>query len=583
MYYIYINFGGNFMEINNLYNSWLENATDDPDLTSELLGIQDNEEEIYDRFYRELEFGTGGLRGIIGAGTNRMNIYNIAKATQGFSQYIIANYKNPTVAIAYDSRIKSDLFAKKAASVFATNGIKVYIYSELMPTPMLSFAVRYLKCSAGVVVTASHNPSKYNGYKAYGPDGCQLDLDASKAVLDIINSLDVFKDVKSDDFDKLIKSGMIEYISDEVIDNYISSVKSQLIDSNACKNSDFKVVYTPLHGAGNKPVRRTLNEIGVKNLVVVPEQELPNGNFPTAPYPNPEIREAFGCALELAKKENPDLLLATDPDSDRVGIAVKHNDEYHLMTGNQVGAMLLDYMLSRKSELGTLPKNPVAIKTIVTTNLVEKIAKKYNCYLYNVLTGFKFIGGVIAELEEKGEENRCILGFEESYGYLSGSYVRDKDAVVASMLICEMACYFKSKGLTLIDYMNSLYKEYGYYSNVQFSFVCEGASGTEKMNSIMAEFRAAPPSQIGGYKVVTCNDYLNSTTTDVLNGNKSEIDLPKSNVLIFNLENSSSVAIRPSGTEPKIKVYIESVGENKDAAEELSEVIKKDISKLMGF
>lgn len=571
------------MQVKELYNKWLNNATDDKDLINELISIENNESEISDRFYKELEFGTGGLRGVIGAGTNRMNIYNIAKATQGFSQYILANYNNPTVAIAYDSRIKSDLFAKKAASVFATNGIKVYIYKELMPTPMLSFAVRYLKCSAGVVVTASHNPSKYNGYKAYGPDGCQLDLDASEAVLNIINSLDVFNDVKSGDFDSLINSGMIEYISDEVIDNYIASVKAQSIDASICKNNDFKVVYTPLHGAGNKPVRRILKELGINNVVVVPEQELPNGNFPTAPYPNPEIREAFNCALKLAETENPDILLATDPDSDRVGIAVKHNGEYTLMTGNQVGVMLLEYMLSRKSELGTLPKNPVAIKTIVTTNMVEKIANKYNCCLYNVLTGFKFIGGVIAELEEKGEEDRCILGFEESYGYLSGSYVRDKDAVVASMLICEMACYLKSKGLTLIDYMNSLYEEYGYYSNMQFSFVCEGASGSERMNEIMTDLRNNTPKLLSNNKVLTSNDYLNSKSYNVLSGEITDIDLPKSNVLIFNLDNASSVAIRPSGTEPKIKVYIESVGKTSEEASLLSEELKKDISKIMGF
>ena len=452
-----------------------------------------------------------------------------------------------------------------------------------MPTPMLSFAVRYLKCSAGVVVTASHNPSKYNGYKAYGPDGCQLDLDASEAVLEIINSLDVFNDVKSGDFDSLINSGMIEYISDEVIDNYIASVKAQSIDASICKNSDFKVVYTPLHGAGNKPVRRILKELGINNVVVVPEQELPNGNFPTAPYPNPEIREAFNCALKLAETENPDILLATDPDSDRVGIAVKHNGEYTLMTGNQVGVMLLEYMLSRKLELGTLPKNPVAIKTIVTTNMVEKIANKYNCYLYNVLTGFKFIGGVIAELEEKGEEDRCILGFEESYGYLSGSYVRDKDAVVASMLICEMACYLKSKGLSLIDYMNSLYEEYGYYSNMQFSFVCEGASGSERMNEIMTDLRNNTPKSLSNSKVVNSNDYLSSKSYNVLSGEITDIDLPKSNVLTFNLDNASSVAIRPSGTEPKIKVYIESVGKTSDEASRLSEELKKDISRIMGF
>lgn len=571
------------MDINLIYEKWLNNATCDSDLTAELLNIKGNEEEIYDRFYKELEFGTGGLRGIIGAGTNRMNVYNIGRATQGFSEYLNKTFNNPSVAVAYDSRIKSDLFAKTAASVFAANGIKTYIYSELMPTPMLSFAVRHLKCNGGVVVTASHNPAKYNGYKAYGPDGCQLDLEASKTVLDFINSIDVFEGVKTGKFEELLSSGMIEYIGNDVIDNYIASVKKQAINTEICKNSDFKVVYTPLHGAGNKPVRRILDEIGIKNVAVVKEQEKPNGNFPTAPFPNPEIREAFNCALELAETENPDILLATDPDSDRVGIAVKHNGEYVLMTGNQVGAMLLEYILSSRKENATLPENPVAVKTIVTTNIVSKIAEKYGCHLYNVLTGFKFICGIMRELEEKGEENRCIFGFEESYGYLAGTYVRDKDAVVASMLICEMACYFKSKGLTLVDYMNSLYSEYGYYSNQQFSFYCEGASGVERMNEIMSDFRNNTPNEIAGKKVVSVNDYLTSTITNLDTGDTEEILLPKSNVFIFNLNDGSTVTIRPSGTEPKIKVYIEAIGDSLEKANETAEVLKQDISKKMGF
>lgn len=571
------------MNIDLCYENWLKNATDDADLIDELLSIKGDTEAIFDRFYKELEFGTGGLRGVIGAGTNRMNIYNIRRATQGFCEYLNKSFKSPSVAIAYDSRIKSDLFAKAAASVFAANGIKTYIYKELMPTPMLSFAVRYLKCSGGVVITASHNPSKYNGYKAYGSDGCQLDLEASKTVLEYINSIDVFSGVNKGDFEQLLSSGMIEYIGDEVIDNYIANVKMQAINTEICKNSDFKVVYTPLHGAGNKPVRRILDEIGIKNVAVVKEQELPNGNFPTAPYPNPEIREAFNCALELAKTENPDILLASDPDSDRVGIAVKHNGEYVLMSGNQVGAMLLEYILSSRKNKGTLPENPVAIKTIVTTNIVNKIAQKYGCHLYNVLTGFKFICGVMRDLEINGDEHRCVFGFEESYGYLAGTYVRDKDAVVASMLICEMACYFKSKGLTLVDYMNSLYTEYGYYSNQQFSFICEGASGGERMNEIMASFRNNTPTNIGGQKVVATNDYLLSVSTDLTTGNKNNIDLPKSNVFIFNLESNSSVTIRPSGTEPKIKVYIEAIGKNINEANGIADILKNDISKLMGF
>ena len=458
------------MKTNELYELWCLKATEDGDLISELSGIKENDDEIFDRFYKELEFGTGGLRGVIGAGTNRMNIYTVGKATQGFSDYINSVSASPKVAIAYDSRIKSDLFAKTAASVFAANGIKVMLYSELMPTPMLSYAVRELDCNAGIVITASHNPSKYNGYKAYGPDGCQLNLEASETVYNLMQKVDIFNDVKKSDFDEAVKSGNIQYISDEVIEKYLETVKQRSVNPSVCADNDFKVIYTPLNGTGNKPVRAILDKIGLKNVKVVAKQELPDGNFPTAPYPNPEIRQAFECALDLAKEYPADILLATDPDCDRVGIAVKGNDGYTLMSGNQVGAMLLDYILKCRTENGTLPKNPLAVKTIVTSSICEKIAQKYNCELVNVLTGFKFIGEVIGKLEANHEDNRYVFGFEESYGYLAGTYVRDKDAVVASMLICEMACYYKQKGLSLIDVMNSIYEEHGYYFNEQKSF-----------------------------------------------------------------------------------------------------------------
>ena len=407
------------------YNKWLDNATADPDLISELQSIKGNETEISDRFYKSLEFGTAGLRGIIGAGTNRMNIYTVGAASQGLAEYVNSITENGKVAIAYDSRIKSDLFAKHAASVFAANGVTVYLYPELAPTPMLSFAVRYLKCDAGAVLTASHNPSKYNGYKAYGPDGCQLGLEASEYVLSIIEKVDIFRDVKTCDFDKAIEEGKIKLIGEDVVNAYLDAVQKQSVADKSYDFGSMKVIYTPLHGAGNKPVRAILERIGVKNVVVVPEQELPDGNFPTAPYPNPEIRQAVECALKLAEKENPDLLLATDPDSDRVGIAVKHGGEFRLMSGNDVGALLLNYLLERKTALGTLPKNPVAVKTIVSTNLVNAIAADYGCELKEVLTGFKFIGEQVLLLEQKNEEERFIFGFEESYGYLAGGYVRD--------------------------------------------------------------------------------------------------------------------------------------------------------------
>lgn len=564
------------------YKLWCEKAVGDPDLVSELKAIKGNEEAISDAFYKDLEFGTGGLRGVIGAGTNRMNIYTVGKASQGLAAYVNSVTKDGRVAIAYDSRIKSDLFAKTAASIFAANGIKVYIYKELMPTPMLSFAVRRLKCDAGVVVTASHNPAKYNGYKAYGPDGCQLGLEAADYVLSIMNKVDIFDDVKTTDFENAVKEGKIEYIGDDIINEYLDCVMACRVAPNTDVGA-LKVIYTPLHGSGNKPVRKILSKIGVTNVTVVPEQEKPNGNFPTAPYPNPEIRQAFECALKLAKDIKPDLLLATDPDCDRVGIAIPDKDEYKLFSGNDVGALLLDFVLSRRKANGTLPKDPIAVKTIVSTELCRKIADNYGCKLIDVLTGFKFIGEQITELEKKGEENRYVFGFEESYGYLGGTYVRDKDAVIASMLICEMVAFYKAEGKSLIDVLDGLYKKYGYYLCSQKSFTCEGESGMNKIKGIMTELRTNPPTEINGHKVVKRDDYDTSVSYDTVNGVENKITLPKSNVLCYYMEDGSSLIVRPSGTEPKIKMYLGSVGKTMESSEKELSLLADVGTKLLGF
>lgn len=564
------------------YKLWCEKAVKDPDLISELKEIENDSDAVSDAFYKDLEFGTGGLRGVIGAGTNRMNVYTVGKASQGLAAYVNSVTDNGKIAIAYDSRIKSDLFAKTAACVFAANGIKVYIYKELMPTPMLSFAVRRLKCDAGVVVTASHNPAKYNGYKAYGPDGCQLGLEAADYVLSIMNKVDIFDGVKDTDFETAVEKGQIEYIGDDVINDYLSCVEACRVAPEADVAS-LKVIYTPLHGSGNKPVRKILDRIGVKNVTVVPEQEKPNGNFPTAPYPNPEIRQAFECALKLADSVKPDLLLATDPDCDRVGIAVPYNGEYKLLSGNDVGALLLDFTLARRTENGTLPNKPVAVKTIVTTELCRKIADNYGCELRDVLTGFKFIGEQITELEKKGEENRFVFGFEESYGYLGGSYVRDKDAVIGSMLICEMVAYYKAEGKSLIDVLDMLYKKYGYYLCSQKSFTCEGESGMNRIKGIMESIRAEAPSIINGHKAVRFDDYETSVSRNMCDGSERKITLPRSNVLAFYMEDGSSLIVRPSGTEPKIKLYLGSVGDTMEIAKTELSALENAGTKLLGF
>lgn len=563
-----------------LYKLWCENANEDPDLQNELKSITDDMDAIRDRFYRNLEFGTGGLRGVIGAGTNRMNIYTVRHATQGLANYVNEEYSNPSVAIAYDSRIKSDIFAKNAASVLAANGIKVYIYNELMPTPMLSYAVRALKCQAGIVVTASHNPAKYNGYKVYGDDGCQITLKCAAAVLEKINELDVFNDIKISSFDDGLANGSISYIGEDIINSYFDSVLTQGINIDLCAESGLKVVYTPLNGTGNKPVRTILSKIGIKDVTVVEEQEMPDGNFTTCPYPNPEIREALELGLKKCEEVKPDLLLATDPDCDRVGIAVPSDNGYVLFSGNEVGVMLLEYICSERTKKATMPKNPIAVKTIVTTDIVNEIGKAYNVEIIDVLTGFKFIGEQIGLLEKKGEEERYIFGFEESYGYLSGGYVRDKDAVNASMLICEMAAYYRTQGITLLQARENLYKKYGVYYHSLHSFTFEGESGMIKMNNIMNTLRNDHLAEIAGLKVVRIDDYKLSISKDVLTGASSNITLPKSDVLAFFLEGGAKVIVRPSGTEPKIKTYYTAKAPTYEEATTLEAKLSDGFSKL---
>ena len=568
----------NFMDS---YNLWLEKATEDKDLITELESIKDNEKEIYERFYRSLEFGTAGLRGVIGAGSNRMNIYVVRQATQGLANYVIKKYGKGAVAISHDSRIKADLFMNEAAKVLAANGIKVYITTELQPTPVLSYLVRYFKCQAGIMVTASHNPAAYNGYKAYGEDGCQMTDVAANTVYEEIQSLDMFNDVKTMDLQEAIDKGLVEYVKDEVYTSYINEVKKQQINPGVCKDADLKVVYTPLNGAGNKLVRRILNEIGVTDITMVKEQENPDGNFTTCPYPNPEIKEALQKGLDLCEEVQPDLLLATDPDADRVGIAVKDYDgSYRLISGNEDGIMLTEYILSNRKANGTLPENPVMVKTIVTSKLIEKLCEKYNVELKNVLTGFKYIGEVILNLEKEGKEDNYVFGFEESYGYLAGSYVRDKDAVVASMLICEMAATFKKQGISLAQVIDGLYEEFGYYLNSTLSFEFEGSEGMQKMKDIMVSIRKDMPVEIAGYKVVGTKDYLLSVAKDNDN-NETVIDLPKSNVIQFDLDGEHMAIVRPSGTEPKIKVYITAVGKDKDDAQVITNKIADEMKKVL--
>ena len=547
-------------DIVNEYKRWCSLVTEDQDLIKELKDIQNDESRIEDAFYRNLEFGTGGLRGVIGVGTNRMNIYMVRKASQGLANYVNKKYKNPSIAISYDSRIKSDVFANTAAEVFAANGIKVFIYKELMPTPLLSYAVRELHCSAGIMVTASHNPSKYNGYKVYGEDGCQITTLAAEQILDEINNLDVFEDVKKGDYQKLSEEGMINIIPDEIYDRFINRVKQEslLVDEKIDKS--VKIIYSPLHGTGLKPVQKILKEAGFDSVFVVKEQELPDGYFTTCPYPNPEIKEAMALGIEYAKRYQADLLIATDPDCDRVGIAV---------TGNQVGCLLLDYICSMRIKHNNMPKDPVVVKTIVTTDMAKEIADHYGVKLIEVLTGFKYIGEQILYLEQQGKEDSYIFGFEESYGYLSGGYVRDKDAVDGVFLIAEMFAYYKSLGISLLDKLEELYKQYGYYSNFLNSFEFEGSSGFKRMNDIMNGFRG-DISTVAGIKVINIKDY-----------SKGIEGLPKSNVIKMYLEDGTSIVIRPSGTEPKLKIYISIKGQSLQSNNDKYDLLIKELKELL--
>ena len=562
-----------------LYETW-KNSAKEADILAELTAVEGKDDEISDRFYRYLEFGTGGLRGVIGAGTNRMNVYTVSMAAQALADYLAQKEGPHAVAIGYDSRNKSTDFAKCAAATLASNGVKVHIFPELEPTPVLSYAVRELHCSAGIVITASHNPAKYNGFKCYGGDGCQMTDGAAGEVYAFMQKLDIFDDVKRGDFDELMAQGLINWIDNSLVESFLDAVEASSVNPGLCKDAGLKVIYTPLNGAGNKPVRAILKRIGIDDVTVVPEQENPDGNFPTCPYPNPEFRETFEVALKLAETVQPDLLLATDPDSDRVGIAVKSDEGYTLMSGNEVGAMMLNYMLSCRKEQGTLPKSPVCVSTIVSSDLATRIAEKYGCEMRRVLTGFKYIGEIIGWLEADGEKERFIMGFEESYGYLCGTYARDKDAVVASMMICEMAAYYKKQGKSLLDVMGEIYDEFGYYSNRLLNYSFEGEAGMKFMNSVMDQLRTAPPTEIAGDKVLTVSDYKLSVQKNA-DGTESEIRLPKSNVLAYKLENGGSFIVRPSGTEPKIKVYTAAVGTPASADAKL-DAFEKEANAIMG-
>ena len=551
------------------YKRWLSANLIDFDLHAELASIENDDEAIKERFAVALKFGTAGLRGTLGAGTNRMNIWVVRQATQGVADWVKTQGGTQTVAISYDSRLKGWTFAKDAAAVLAANGIHVRLYDELMPVPALSFATRYYHCNAGIMITASHNPAKYNGFKAYGPDGCQMTDDAAAIVYDQIQKTDVLTGAKYITFAEGVEKGLIQFVGDDCKEALYQAIESRQVRPNLCKTAGLKLVYSPLNGTGLVPVTRVLRDMGITDITIVPEQEYPNGYFTTCPYPNPEIYEALEKGLELAKKVGADLMLATDPDADRVGIAMKCPDgSYELVSGNEMGVLLLDYICAGRIEKGTMPKNPVAVKSIVSTPLADLVAKHYGVELRHTLTGFKWIGDQIAQLEAHGEEERFIFGFEESYGYLAGSYVRDKDAIVGSMLICEMAAYYRSIGSSIKQRLEEIYAQYGRFLNKVDSYEFDGLSGMDKMAGIMNTLRTNPPVEFAGRKVVSVTDY----------NKPEETGLPKANVLIFGLEDGATVVVRPSGTEPKIKTYFTTLG--KDLAEaqkekdELASVLK---------
>lgn len=557
------------MDYKAVYERWLAmiEAKDDivgkDELLDELRSM--NEEAVEDAFYRDLAFGTGGLRGTIGAGTNRMNVLTVAKASQGLANYLLKNYEQPSVVIGFDSRLKSDIFAQEAAAVFAANGIKVWAWNRLLPVPTVSYATRYIGASAGVMITASHNPSKYNGYKVYGSDGCQITTEAAAEILAEIERIDIFADVKRMPWSSAKIARKIEFIPENVLDSFIAEVKGQSVLYGDEVNRDVAIVYSPLNGTGLEPVTRVLKETGFTNITVVEEQRLPDGNFPTCPYPNPEIREAMELGLQYCERTGADLLLATDPDCDRCGIAVKGEDGYQLLTGNEVGLLLLDFICSQRQKHNKMPADPLFVKTIVTMDLAEKIAEHYGVRTVNVLTGFKFIGEVIGRMED---ERNYICGFEESYGYLTGSYVRDKDAVNAAFMICEMFAFYKTRGISLMQKLEEIYKTYGYCLNTLHSYEFPGSAGMEKMNSIMADFHRGL-GEIAGHKVIRTEDYSVG-----LNG------LPKSDVLKFFID-SGSIVIRPSGTEPKLKAYISVTAADRKAAEKVESAIKADLEKKL--
>ncbi len=554
------------------YKRWQEARLDDPALTAELAAIAGNDNEIKERFAVALKFGTAGLRGVLGAGSNRMNIYTVRQATQGLANWVKTQGGNQLVAISYDSRINSDVFAKEAARVLAANGVKVRIYDALMPVPALSFATRYYHANAGVMITASHNPAKYNGYKAYGPDGCQVTDDAAAVIYDEIQKTDILTGAKLISFQEGLDSGLISYVGDDCKEALYDAIKARSVRPGLCKTAGLKLVYSPLNGSGLVPVTRILHDIGIDDITIVPEQQYPDGNFPTCPYPNPEIFEALRLGLELAEKTGADLMLATDPDADRVGIAIRCPDgSYQLVSGNEVGVLLLDYICAGRIEKGAMPKNPVAVKSLVSTPLADAVAKSYGVEMRNVLTGFKWIGDQIARLEAAGEVDRFIFGFEESYGYLAGPYVRDKDAIIGSMLICEMAAYYRSIGSSIKERLEEIYARFGRYLNQTDSFEFPGLSGMDKMAAIMHALRQVPPKEIAGYAVTQVTDYEKPEQTG----------LPAANVLVYALEGGATVVIRPSGTEPKIKAYYTTLGKNLEEAQAQKDTLASAVKLIL--
>ena len=573
------------MDYKEIYNQWLENPYFDEATKEELKAIKDDENEIKERFYMDLEFGTAGLRGIIGAGTNRMNIYVVRRATQGLANYIAkVDKKSQGVAIAYDSRHMSPEFAQEAALCLAANGIKAYIFETLRPTPELSFAVRHLGCVAGINVTASHNPPEYNGYKVYWEDGAQITPPHDSGIMGEVKAISDWNTVKTMDKEEAVKAGLFEVIGQAVDDAYMAELKKQIIHMDAiqAEGKNLKIVYTPLHGTGNIPARRILKELGFENVYVVPEQELPNGDFPTVSYPNPEAAEAFELGLKLAKDVDADIVLATDPDADRLGVRVKDkNGEYHDLTGNMSGCLLANYELSqRKAVNGSLPEDGALVKTIVTTNLADAIAKGYNVKLIDVLTGFKYIGQQILGFENSGK-GTYLFGFEESYGCLIGTYARDKDAIVATMALCEAAAYYKTQGKTLWDAMIDMYEEFGYYKDVIQAVTMKGIEGLQKIQEIMTTLRQNPPAEFAGHKVTAVRDYKLDEITDLATGEKKPTGLPNSNVLYYELTDDAWVCVRPSGTEPKVKFYYGVKGTSLADADEKSDAMGKAVLEMV--